>query len=144
MTQIDVNNDSHKLEISTRIFTEDLQTSVLDKTGIKLGLGSGKEFPKADSVLVSYLTETMNFRQEGKDLGVIFIGRELEADVTWIYLETKAGILLTKPLEITNATLQKQFPDQKNLVNLRLGKETISQIHTREHPTYSFAVTGDR
>ncbi len=143
ITQIDINKDSHKLEISTRIFTEDLQASVLDKTGIKLGLGSGNEFPKADSILVSYLKETMSFSQEGKNLELIFIGKEVEADVTWIYFETKAGILLTRPIEITNSTLQKQFPDQKNLVNLRFGKETISQIHTSEHPTYSFAVTGD-
>ncbi len=143
MTQIDINKESRKLEISSRIFTDDLQAAVLEKTGIKLGIGSAKEYPKADSVLVNYLTSTLNFRQEGKNLDLIFIGKEIEADVIWIYLETKQGLNPDKPLEITNSTLQDRFPDQKNLVNLKTGAKTISQIHSREHPTYTYTVTGD-
>jgi hypothetical protein len=144
LTQIDVNKDTHKLEISTRIFTDDLQAAVFEISGKKLGLGTDNVLPGADSLLFAYLNSTMNFRQDGKNLVINFIGKEVEADVTWIYLETKEGILLKMPIEITNSTLQERFPDQKNLVNLKYGKETSSQIHTKEHPTYAFHVTGDK
>jgi len=140
ITQVDINNDSHKLEISSRIFTDDLQATLLEKTGKKLGLGSEKVHPQADSILFNYLVSTLIFKQEGKDLELIYIGKEVEADVTWLYLESKEGILLNKPLEIRNGILHERFPEQKNLVNLRFGKQTSSQIHSRSHPEYSYQI----
>ena len=140
VTQVDINTDTHKLEISSRIFTDDLQTAILDKTGQKLGLGSAKELPRADSILFEYLRGNLIFSQEGKTLELSFVGKEIEADVTWVYLETKEPLLPGKPLEIRNSVIQEKFPDQKNLVNLKSGKKTLSQIHSREHPEYSYLI----
>jgi hypothetical protein len=140
ITQVDINNDSRKLEISARIFSDDLETTLLSETGQKLRLGSEKEHPKADSILFSYIRTTLNIRQDGTLLDLVFIGKEVEADVTWIYLESKTGINIDKPLTISNEYLFQQFPDQKNLVNLKFGKETTSQIHTKGKAEYVYEI----
>ena len=142
ITQIDINARSHKMEISARIFSDDLEASVLAESGQKLRLGSGREHPKADSLLFDYLVACLNLNQDGKGLELNFIGQEVEADVTWIYLETSTGISLTKPVTIRNVILHERFPDQKNIVNLRFGKETDSRVHTRGHPEYSYLTEG--
>ena len=142
ITQIDINSQSHKMEISARIFSDDLEASILAETGQKLRLGSGREHPKADSLLFDYLVACLNLKQDGKGLDLSFIGQEVEADVTWIYLETTTGISLTKPVTIRNVILHEQFPDQKNIVNVRFGKDTDSRIHTRGHPEYSYLNEG--
>ncbi len=140
ITQADVNPDSHRIEVSARIFSDDLENAVEAVSGHKLRLGSGREDPKADSLLFSYLLSTLEFKQDGAAMDITFIGKEVEADVTWIYVETKSPVSTAKPLLIRNALLQEKFPDQKNIVNLKFGKETVSQIHTKDHVSYSYPV----
>lgn len=142
ITQIDINKDLHKLEISARIFTDDLEASVMGQSGQKLRLGSDKVHPKADSLLFDYLLTGFKIRQEGKEVDLVFIGKEVEADVTWIYLESREGISPGRPLVIRNGLLHELFPDQKNLVNVRLGKQTFSQIHSRDHAEYTYQLSG--
>ena len=141
ITQIDINSDNRKLEISARIFTDDLEASILGLTGQKLRLGSDKVHPKADSLLIDWLFSGMNIKQEGHPLELIFIGKEVEADVTWIYLESREGISLNDALIIRNGLLQELFPDQKNLVNVRLGKQTVSQIHTKGKAEFIYQIS---
>jgi len=142
ITQIDIADNSHKLEISARIFTDDLEASVLGLTGQKLKLGSEMVHPTADSLLFNWLLSGLNIKQDEHQLGLGFIGKEVEADVTWIYVESKEGIVLSKPLKIRNSLLQELFPEQKNLVNVKLGKQTVSQIHSVAHPEYSYPIGG--
>ena len=138
ITQVDINMNSHKLEISARIFTEDLEAALLAETGQKLRLGSDKEFPKTDSLLFEYLRTNLVFSQDGAHTALNFIGKEVEADVTWIYVESREAIAPEKPLTIRNEFLYDNFPDQKNLVNLKFGKQTSSQIHTKGHPEFTY------
>jgi hypothetical protein len=138
ITQVDINIESHKLEISARIFTEDLEAAMLAETGQKLRLGSDHEFPKADSLLFEYLMANLAFSQDGAHPGLVFIGKEIEADVTWIYAESREAIATEKPVTIRNEFLFEKFPDQKNLVNLKFGKQTSSQIHTKGHPEFTY------
>jgi len=140
ITQVDVNKDSHKLEVSARIFSDDLEATILGESGQKLALGTEKEHPKADSILFSYMVSTLEFKQQGKNQELILIGKEVEADVTWIYLETRESISLTQPLEIRNGILQERFPDQKNIVNFKIGSQVSSQIHTKGHQTFTYLI----
>jgi len=137
ITQIDVNSQSHKLEISARIFSDDLEASILAATGEALRLGSGKEHLKSDSLLFDYLLPRLTFMQNGKLLEYVMIGKEVEADVTWIYLESRNEISTGEPLTIRNALLLELFPDQKNLVNVKVNKHTISRIHTKSRTEFS-------
>jgi hypothetical protein len=137
ITQIDVNVQSHHLEISARIFSDDLEASILAVTGEALRLGSGREHPKTDSLLFEYVLPRLAFAQKGKLLEYAMIGKEVEADVTWIYLESREGISTEEPLTIRNELLLDLFPDQKNLVNVKVNKQTVSRIHTKSRTEYS-------
>ncbi len=138
ITQVDINTDTHKLEISARVFTDDLESSILALTGKKLNMGTVKEIPGADSVLFTFIRGELAMSQDGNPLIIKFVGKEVESDVTWIYLESVTGISMSQPLIIRNAMLHDRFPDQKNIVNLRFGKLTSSQIHTKGKPEYAY------
>jgi len=140
ITQIDINPLSHKLEISSRIFTDDLEYSIIAQSGIKLWLGSNNEHPKADSLLFDFLNSNLIITQDSSHLDFIFIGQEVDADVTCIYAESKEGVQINDPIEISNSLLFDQFPDQKNIVNLSFGKNTTSQIHTNDHISYMYQI----
>lgn len=138
ITQVDMDSVSRRLEISARIFSDDLAASVLAVTGQNLLLGSVREHPDADSILFNYFLATVSFKQDGRNLDLKFVGKEIEADVTWLYIESVQGMQPEKPVVIRNALLQEHFPDQKNLVNLKFGKQTVSQIHSKGTPEYSY------
>lgn len=140
ITQVDVNNESFKLEISSRIFTDDLEATIQVETGQKLWLGTDKEHLKADSILFAYIGSSIEFSQDDSEVEVKYIGKEVEADVTWIYLESKKGISVNRAIDISNKILYAKFPDQKNIVNLHFGKKTKSQIHTKDRFVYSYSL----
>lgn len=139
ITQVDVNMESRKFEISSRIFTDDLEATILDETGQKLWLGTDKEHLNADSILFDYIASVLYFNQDGIDMQLNFIGKEVEADVTWIYLESEKGVSLEKAIDISNEILYDHFPDQKNIVNVRFDKKTVSQIHTKSRSQYLYS-----
>lgn len=138
ITQVDINTVTHKLEISARIFTDDLEATLLAETGRKLRLGSVRENPQADSILFAYVLSSLDLGQPGNQLELAWVGKEAEADVIWLYLESIVPAKPEESFEIRNSYLYERFTDQKNIVNLRFGKETVSQIHTRSHPVYTY------
>lgn len=140
ITQIDVNAATRKLEISARIFTDDLEATLLAETGRKLRLGSTRENPLADSILFAYVRSSLDLKQAGEKLELAWVGKEAEADVIWLYLESGVAARPDEPFEIRNSYLYERFTDQKNIVNLHFGKETVSQIHTRSHPVYTYRI----
>jgi len=143
LTQIDINSKTHKLEIAARVFTHDLENTILAETGHKLLLGSVHEAQESDSMLTDYLHQTIRIIQGDKEIVLSFVGKEIETDVTWLYLESPAGIDLSEPLKIKNVILFERFPNQKNIVNVRFEKQISSQIHTRNHPEYEYKITSD-
>jgi hypothetical protein len=134
--EVDFNRENHSLEISLKLFADDLLLG-LEKNGRnKIYLGEKIENQETDTYILEYLKNRLSFKVNQKNVEYTFIGKELEDGVVWIYLEIKnVNQLLT--FEVESRILLEVVENQNNIIqvnvggtikNLLLDKRTISGV----------------
>lgn len=120
LTEVRFNSQSGRMEVSIRVFPDDLDVALFEKHGIFTQLASELEAPEADSLLRDYLLEHFSVEVNGQVLELEYLGKETEADAIWCYLESGA---LSEPLNylINNSILIPSFEDQVNIVQVYQG-----------------------
>ncbi len=113
--------DSAQLQITIRIFTDDLEKALWERDISKVRLGTDQEPPEADSLLSEYLVRHFRLMINGRSLPLRFLGKEVSYDVTWCYLESQ-DVKPFEELTVESDLLTAQFPDQINLVELSAGE----------------------
>ncbi len=121
LTEMRVNAKEKTVEVTVRVFTDDIEKALTKaNNGQRVRLELKDNFgPLIDRYLKQNFVLTNG---KGQRRPYQFLGKEFEADATWLYLE----IPLTGPL--TGFTLQNDvffdlFDDQTNLVNVFYGGE---------------------
>ncbi|MFT6849663.1 MAG: hypothetical protein ACJATA_000461 [Sphingobacteriales bacterium] len=125
LTQVEYKPKSRTLEVATKLFTDDLEKVILVNSGDTLRLASKKEHPKADSLIFGYLKKHILAEVNGREVEFEMVGREIDNDVTWVYLEGEKLPKL-KSLKIENTALMDQISEQKNMVTLVVEKDKKS------------------
>ncbi|RMG17929.1 MAG: hypothetical protein D6730_23485 [Bacteroidetes bacterium] len=119
-------NPQHKsLEISAKLFTEDLVLALENEGVGPLYLGEEREADSADVYIGAYLQKQLQIKVNGRPVNFRYLGKEVELDVSWCYLEAE-GVEEVKEIEITNRFFMELFEPQKNIVHVRVGKEEKS------------------
>lgn len=114
VTEIRSDSKQQTLNISCRMFTDDLQDALYKKYQFKTELS--KKDGQADAFLQRYITERLQIQVAGKPVSFQLIGYEIEEEATWCYLEA-ASFPGTGPVEIHNRLLYDYLPEQTNLVH---------------------------
>jgi hypothetical protein len=104
-----------------RIFPDDLDRALLERSGIHTQLATELEHEKADSLLMHYLLEDFSLEVNGQVLELNYLGKEPESDAIWCYLES-SKISDPENLRIRNEVLTEYFPDQVNIIQVYHGK----------------------
>ena len=116
LTRIDYNADQKLFEISIQIFRHDLQPLLEKKSGTRIDLEKTKD---VDNLILKYLNEEFvltNKKGEAKKLK--WVGKELDIDSAWIYLETPSAES-AEGYSLQNTLFFESFPEQTNLVICR-------------------------
>ncbi len=121
LTEIRYNEQTERFEVSMRIFPDDLDLALLERSGIHTRLATELEHKKADSLLMNYLLEDFKLRFKGEALELNYLGKEPESDAIWCYLES-SKVPSPDTITIHNAILTEFFPDQVNIVQVYHGK----------------------
>jgi len=125
--QIDYNAKSKTLQITVRLFTDDLCLSLESAGAPKMELGTQSEPPSANEHIENYLKENLAFTVNGKEVTFKYLGKEAQLDATWCYLEIEK-IGNVKKIEIENTLMFSEFEDQTNMVNLNIDGRKKSGI----------------
>ena len=129
LVQLDHNEKNASLEITMKIFTDDLENALKEQSGLLLRLGTQYELPETDSILANYISDNFKLRLNGQALIINYLGKEVDFDVTWCYLEA-AGVDLVEKIEITDKMLTEIFEDQSNLIKVKYkGKESSALLN---------------
>lgn len=129
MTEIVHRPKEKQLEISVRIFTDDLEKGVAKQCNCKVDLLDPKKHNQMEVVLEKYLDKVLEIKVNGATVSPIWLGFEKEEESTWSYLEVK-DVASVSSLEVENRILHQTQPKQVNLV--RFKKEGVDQ--TRQLP----------
>ncbi len=131
LAEIRYNPESECMEVSLRIFPDDMDRALEEHYGISTSLVTEMEHASADSLLESYLHQFFQIELDGKGIPLTYLGKEAEADVMWCYLESEP---VKSPMEIVvnNSILTEIFEGQVNITQVYVGKWNRGLMLKRE------------
>ena len=105
------------LQITSRIFVDDLNKALEKKYNKKFFLGTDKETAESIDLLKKYLAENFTIKVNGQSKTMNFLSKEMDGDVLVCYLNVK-DISKINALEIYNSVLIDCFAEQQNIVHV--------------------------
>lgn len=121
--QINYAPEKKMLQITSRIFIDDINDALEYKYGKKTALGDQNETVADVTILQQYLTENFLIKVNGQQKPIRFISHEFENNVIICYFTVK-DVAKIKTIEVRNAALFELFPDQQHIINtIVLGKK---------------------
>lgn len=131
ITQCNFNKPEELLEITIRVFTEDLSLALGEEVLIneKEKETDPKALDKQGVKIEDYVRKNFSLKANGKELSYEAIGHEAEFDLTYIYFEIPA-FKIQPSYEISQTLFFDLFEDQSNIVNLIIEDETYSDYFT--------------
>lgn len=120
LTEIRHNSESKSIEISIKLFTDDLLVALEQAGAPKMELGTENEPPEANEYIESYLKRHFKLMVNGKPTEFTYLGKEAELDATWCFVEVK-DVRKVQAIEVQNTLLLEAFDDQTNMVNLNIN-----------------------
>ena len=116
LTEIQYNAKEKSLEITIRMFTDDLENALTKlNNGQKIMVGGKND--NSNAVLSKYIQQhfaILTPQKQKKTLNIL--GKELEGDATWVYVEVPDSGIVNDHI-LYNDLMQEMFDDQTNLVN---------------------------
>ncbi|MEZ4904266.1 MAG: DUF6702 family protein [Spirosomataceae bacterium] len=138
ITRMDYNAKEKTFELSIRVFTDDLEKALAKDNG-------GQQFvvvnnDKNDAVVEKYIRKHFALLTAQKQKQPYsYIGKEQEADATWIYVEIPAQGPVAG-FSLQNTIMLDLFDDQVNLVNFNYQGQKKSYIFKKEEGTISLGL----
>jgi hypothetical protein len=118
LARMDFNEKEKTVEISIQIFTHDLVPALERRAKKRVDL---EKTADVDRLIFDYLNENFVLRDKtGATKKLVWVGKELEVDAVWVYLETAAPEGF-QGASLQNTILFESFPEQTNFVVARFG-----------------------
>ncbi|MCW3084148.1 MAG: Uncharacterized protein JWP12_1514 [Bacteroidetes bacterium] len=116
LTEIRVSTSKKTMDVSCKLFTDDLEEVLLKKYGKKTDLATSTKDKATQALLNKYINENFKINVGGKLQVLSFVGYEVETDATWCYLET-VPFNSKGTINIYNTLLYDYLPEQSNMIN---------------------------
>jgi len=137
LTEITHNEEKRTLEVSIKLFTDDLLVALQKAGAPKMELGTEEEPPQANEYIESYLKAHFKLTVNGKPAEFNYLGKEAELDATWCYVEVK-NVRQVQSLEVQNSFMLEAFEDQTNMVNLNMNGRKKSGLARKGNTKLKF------
>lgn len=128
--EIVYNEESEALQISCRIFLDDLEQALRKENG-------NEDLDIVEDSLLAHTTNRLYMRKNfkltvnGSPKEYNYLGGETENDVMWCYLEIE-NLKELKKIELKNTMLTETFEDQQNMIHFKIPGDKRSFILTEE------------
>ncbi|GMN10469.1 hypothetical protein MTsPCn9_35350 [Croceitalea sp. MTPC9] len=134
VTNINYSEKTDALQITSRIFIDDLEVLLKERYGIDAALGTEKETSMADDYIQKYLKAKFVLELNEEIASYNYIGKKYDNDVVIIYLEVpEIGFTALNSISIQNEVLTDLYEEQKNLVHIKWKGKKKSFVLIREN-----------
>jgi hypothetical protein len=118
--QVNYAPEKKMLQITTRIFIDDLNNAVGKKYSKKINLGAENESVDDINFLKKYFSEKFYIKVNGQTKPILFLSKEMEGDVLICYFSMKE-IQKINSLEIYNAVITEGNAEQQNIMHFNVS-----------------------
>lgn len=117
--QVNYAPEKKMLQITARIFVDDLNSAVGKKYSKKINLGSENETIEDVNLLKKYFTEKFYLKVNGQTKPLQFLSKEMEGDVLICYFNLRE-IPKVNSLEIFNSVITEGNSEQQNIMHFNV------------------------
>lgn len=118
-TEINFNKATKSVEITCRMFTDNLEDALEKTYNKKIDLLHPKNKKELELLVLQYIQNNLKIKINGTQKTISIIGYEKEEDAVWTYLEIKEDIQ-PQQIEIENTLLYVFFPQQMNMIHVMI------------------------
>jgi hypothetical protein len=133
VTQINFAQNKKTIQITSRIFIDDLNNALEKKYKKKFYIGSTKESEEEIQLLKSYFSENFSMKVNTKSKPTVFLDKEIEDDVIIIYHVVR-DVSKINSLDIKNTLLFDFLPEQQHIIHTQVLDKKQSALLTLENP----------
>ena len=116
--EINHNAKAETVEISVRVFTEDLEKTLRKYTPGKIDINTPADKAFIDKQISNYIGQKLHIRINGKPVSFSFIGYEIQKESAWSYFEI-TKIPEVKKLEVDCGILYDYETSQTNIFHVK-------------------------
>lgn len=129
VTEINLNSRDKTLEVSCKMFADDLEQTINKNNKAELDISSQKDKAKFDVYIPAYIKSHLNVSVDGKSVNLSYIGFEKDKESLFCYLQAE-HIASLKKIDITNSILQDFTSDQINIIHVTVnGKRQSTKLN---------------
>ena len=116
VTEIRYNGPRQALEVSCRIFADDLENALKKYNHTTLDIIKPKDRTAVDSMLSRYIRQHLQIRADWKNLSLNYLGYRIEDDAAWCFLEAPA-LKALRQLDLQNDILYAEHETQSHMIH---------------------------
>ena len=127
--QVNYAQDKKMIQITSRIFVDDLNSILKEKYKKRTLLGEAKESAEDVALMKKYLADNFILKVNGQPKAINYLSKEMEGNVLICYYNIK-DISKIKTLEIQNTVLLDFTDEQQNIVHTSIYDKKQSFLFT--------------
>lgn len=121
-----------ELQITTRIFIDDINLALEKKFHKKTFIGEPKETKEDEVLLQKYIAEKFKLKINNQSKNFVFLSKEIENNVVICYLKVNE-LSKINSLEVENSILMEVYPEQQNIIQFDNNGEKNSLLLTEDN-----------
>ncbi|UEG54397.1 hypothetical protein LLH06_05385 [Mucilaginibacter daejeonensis] len=139
VTEIDHNAKERTVQISCRMFYDDLEHVLEKQYHTQLDIVKPKNKEQLNQFIADYVRKHLTIKVDGKVLNPAYLGYEIQEDGAWAYLEVK-GIPKVQKIEVHDELLYSEHAEQINMLHVTVnGKRQSTKLDNPDaNASFSF------
>lgn len=129
--QINYASEKKMLQITSRLFVDDVNTVLYKKYGKKTNLGEKNESQEDVNLMKKYILDNFSLKVNGQLKPINYLSKEMEGNVIICYYNIK-DISKIKSLEVKNSALIELNSEQQNIIQSTIYGEKQSLLLTED------------
>ncbi|MFL0353993.1 DUF6702 family protein [Xanthomarina sp. GH4-25] len=132
VTQIDFIQEKKSVQITSRIFIDDLEDVLQLRYSDDLIIKKENEAPEVNLYIEKYLKGKLRISINGEEKEINYLGKKIDNDIVVCYLEIE-GVKEISTFEVENAVLFDLYAEQQNIVRTKMNSKNKSFILIKEN-----------
>jgi hypothetical protein len=117
ITEMNHNQSEQVLEISVKLFYDDLEKVLSAEHKVMVDLNKPKDKAQVQKFIAQYLQQHLRIKLDGKAVTPEFLGYEIEREAAWCYLQVEQ-VSSIKKVDVFNDIFFQHFSSQINMMHV--------------------------
>jgi hypothetical protein len=139
VTEVNLNPSDKTLEVSCKMFADDLEQIIEKNNHVELDISVDKYKASFDKYIPAYIKSHLGLTIDGKPASLSYIGFEKDKESAYCYFQVE-NVSTLKKLDIINSILQDFTTDQINIIHVTVnGKRQSTKLdYPERNASFSF------